>query len=90
MPPASAAGWLPTGAGEKIICLKNQNDLGLINGMFLTLDDVVDEGSHYFSAVVTDEDGNRIGATGAGRQPRPAAHLQGPLRGPHRLRPASP
>jgi len=54
-------GYLPTGGGEKIICLKNQNDLGLINGMFLTLDDIVDEGSHYFSATVTDEDGNRIG-----------------------------
>ena len=53
--------YLPTGAGEKIICLKNQNDLGLINGMFITLDDIVDEGSQYFSAVVTDEDGNRIG-----------------------------
>ena len=54
-------GCVPTGPGEKIICLKNQNDLGLINGMFLTLDDVVDEGSLYFSAVVTDDDGNRIG-----------------------------
>lgn len=53
--------YLPTGAGEKIICLKNQNDLGLINGMFITLDNIVDEGSQYFSAVVTDEDGNRIG-----------------------------
>jgi len=52
--------WLPTGASEKIICLKNQNDLGLINGMFLTLDDIVDEGSLFFSAMVTDEDGNRI------------------------------
>lgn len=57
-----AGGWLPSGPGEKIICLKNQNDLGLINGMFLTLSDIVDEGSHYVSAVVTDEDGNRIGA----------------------------
>lgn len=54
-------GWLPSGSGEKIVCLKNQNDLGLINGMFLTLEDVVDEGSLYISAVVTDEDGNRIG-----------------------------
>jgi len=52
---------LPSGAGEKIICLKNQNDLGLINGMFLTLEDIVDESSHFFSARVTDEDGNRIG-----------------------------
>ena len=55
--------FLPTGSGEKIICLKNQNDLGLINGMFITLDDIVDEGSQYFSAVVTDEDGNVIGRT---------------------------
>ena len=54
-------GWLPTSPAEKIVCLKNQNDLGLINGMFLSLDAVVDEASHYFSAVVTDEDGNRIG-----------------------------
>jgi len=54
---------LPTGAAEKIICLKNQNDLGLINGMFLTLEDIVDEGSLYFSAVVTDEDGRRVGRT---------------------------
>ena len=58
-------GWLPSGSGEKIVCLKNQNDLGLINGMFLTLEDVVDEGSLYISAVVTDEDGNRIGDPGA-------------------------
>jgi exodeoxyribonuclease-5 len=42
--------YLPTGAAEKIICLKNQNDLGLINGMFLTLEGIVDEGSLYFSA----------------------------------------
>ena len=55
-----AGGILPSGAAEKIICLKNQNDLGLINGMFLTLEDIVDEGSLYFSAVVTDEDGRRV------------------------------
>ena len=30
----------PTGRGEKIICLKNRHDLGLVNGMFLTLSDV--------------------------------------------------
>ena len=29
--------------------------------MFVTLEDIVDEGSLYFSAVVTDEDGNPIG-----------------------------
>jgi exodeoxyribonuclease-5 len=61
--------WLPSGSGEKIICLKNQNDLGLINGMFVTLDDVVDEGSLFFSAMVTDEDGNRIGPPGPEGKP---------------------
>jgi len=60
---------LPTGAGEKIICLKNQNDLGLINGMFLTLEDIVDEGSLYFSAMVTNEDGRRVGRTDNDRSP---------------------
>jgi len=53
--------FLPTSPGEKVICLKNQSDLGLINGMFLTLADIVDEGSVYFSAVVTDEGGTPIG-----------------------------
>ena len=52
--------YLPTGGAEKIICLKNDNSLGLINGMFLTLEDIVDEGSLYFSAVVRDEDGRRV------------------------------
>jgi len=51
---------LPTGPGEKIICLKNQNDIGLINGMFLTLEDIVDDGTLHFSAVVTDEDGRKV------------------------------
>lgn len=36
------SGMLPSGPMEKIICLKNQNELGLINGMFITLDDIVD------------------------------------------------
>lgn len=39
----NAAGFeadYPTGSGEKIICLKNRHDLGLINGMFLTLTNV--------------------------------------------------
>src|SRR4029078_7369782 len=62
-------GYLPTGRGEKLICLKNQNDLGLINGMFITLDDIVDEGSHYFSAIVKDEEGNPIGTPSAGDKP---------------------
>jgi len=62
-------GYLPTGRGEKLICLKNQNDLGLINGMFITLDDIIDEGSHYFSAIVKDEDGNPIQVPGGGDKP---------------------
>ena len=53
--------WLPTGPAEKIICLKNENALGLVNGMFLALKDVVDEGSLFFSAVVHDEEGRRVG-----------------------------
>ena len=56
----------PTGSGEKIICLKNRHDLGLINGMFLTLTDVrQDPGDDFaFSAMVETEDGLSI----AGRQ----------------------
>lgn len=50
----------PIGAGEKIICLKNRHDLGLVNGMFVTLDDICDDGSLSFSARVTTEDGVAI------------------------------
>jgi len=57
--------WIPTGSGEKIICLKNQNDLGLINGMFLTLEDVVDEGEQYFSALIQDEERRSISLPGS-------------------------
>jgi exodeoxyribonuclease-5 len=51
----------PSGAGEKIICLKNRNDLGIVNGMFLELSDVRDETEHCFSAVVHSEDGETLG-----------------------------
>ncbi|HLS58171.1 MAG TPA: ATP-dependent RecD-like DNA helicase [Paracoccaceae bacterium] len=56
----------PTGRGEKIICLRNRHDLGLINGMFLTLTDVRQEpdDAFAFSATVETEDGESI----AGRQ----------------------
>jgi exodeoxyribonuclease-5 len=57
----SDGGILPSGPMEKIICLKNQNDLGLINGMFITLEDIVDESTHYFSAQACDEDGQPVG-----------------------------
>ena len=53
---------LPTGQAEKIVCLKNQNDIGLINGMFVTLEDIVDESSLHFSAIVRDESGCQLGA----------------------------
>ncbi len=33
--------------------------------MFVTLDDIVDEGSLFFSATVTDEEGNPIGRLGS-------------------------
>lgn len=51
----------PQGSGEKIICLKNRHDLGLVNGMFVSLADVRNEGPLDFSATVTTEDGVAIG-----------------------------
>ena len=59
----AAAGFphaYPEGRGEKIICLKNRHDLGLVNGMFLELSDVRDEDEHSFSAVVRTEDGAAV------------------------------
>jgi exodeoxyribonuclease-5 len=53
----------PAGKAEKIICLKNRHDLGLVNGMFIDLSDVHDDGPLAFSAAVRTEDG----ATIAGR-----------------------
>ena len=76
---AGFPGVYPEGRDEKIICLKNRNDLGLMNGMFLSLDDVRDEDEHSFSAVACTEDGGpRSGA---------AALLQGRVRRPYSLQP---
>lgn len=52
----------PTGSGEKIICLKNRHDLGLINGMFLSLHAVRHEAGicEAFSAKLKTEDGLEI------------------------------
>jgi exodeoxyribonuclease-5 len=61
-------GVYPTGQGEKIICLKNRNDLGLVNGMFLDLAEVKDEDEISFTAVVTTEDGQKIGGTNGARE----------------------
>lgn len=52
----------PTGGGEKIICLKNRNDLGVVNGMFLTLTDIEDVSDISFRARVMTEDGKPVGA----------------------------
>jgi exodeoxyribonuclease-5 len=57
-----AAGFrepLPTGDGEKIIALKNQNVLG--NGQFLRLDEVEANGDFAFSAAVFSDDGEDLG-----------------------------
>jgi ATP-dependent exoDNAse (exonuclease V) alpha subunit len=61
----SAAGFAadyPSGAGEKIICLRNRHDLGLINGMFLTLTDVRAHPQNHraFRATVQTEDGTWV------------------------------
>ena len=58
------------GRPEKIICIKNRNDLGIVNGMFLGLGDIRDEGAHSFSATVRTEDGNRVG----GSEDKPERH----------------
>jgi exodeoxyribonuclease-5 len=57
------------GAREKIICLKNRHDLGIVNGMFLELSDVRDENAVCLSATIRTEDGDQVGpmASGAGR-----------------------
>ena len=52
----------PTGAGEKTICLRNRHDLGLINGMFLTLSGVRPHphNPRAFYAGIETEDGLQI------------------------------
>lgn len=51
---------MPSGLNEKIICLKNRNDIGLINGMFIELDDIEHVDDICFMASVTSEDGDSI------------------------------
>jgi AAA domain/UvrD-like helicase C-terminal domain len=51
------------GQPEKIICLKNRHDLGIVNGMFLELADVRDEDEICFSATMRTEDGDPVGPT---------------------------
>ena len=52
---------LPSGADEKIICLRNQNDVGLINGGFLTLSNIDEGGEYGFRADIETDDGREIG-----------------------------
>ena len=69
-----AAGFdttFPAGNGEKLICLKNRNDVGLVNGMFVTLDDIKDDGDEIaFTASITSEDGKQIGGGANGKRER--------------------
>lgn len=50
----------PAGQDEKLICLKNRHDLGLVNGMFLSLGEIQHESDLAFSATITTEDGIAI------------------------------
>jgi len=60
---------LPTGPGEKIICLKNDHGLGLLNGMFIELDGVESADDQRFRAMITTEEGELIGGTNGGGKP---------------------
>lgn len=55
----------PTGELEKIICLKNNYDIGLINGMFVVLKDIQSIGPDHISANIYDEEGNLLVASAA-------------------------
>ena len=69
-----AAGFLepyPTGAGEKLICLRNRNDIGLVNGMFIALDEIEEDGDDLaFRAAITTEDGRQVGGGTNGKRER--------------------
>jgi len=65
---AGFEGIYPAGRGEKIICLKNRNDLGLVNGMFLELSEIEDEDDLSFTAAIDTEDGKEIGSANGTRE----------------------
>ena len=56
-------GAYPVGNDEKIICLKNRNDIGVVNGMFLDLADIREENEISLSATIVTEDGHLVGGT---------------------------
>ena len=70
-------GVIPSGPDEKIICLKNQNDMGLINGMFLTIEEVIDDGDLYFSALVKNDLGDYVGVPNEKFEPSPLRIYKG-------------
>jgi exodeoxyribonuclease-5 len=51
---------LPTGPDEKIICLRNDHRRGLLNGMFLQLDEIEEPEGGGFKAVVYNENGELV------------------------------
>jgi exodeoxyribonuclease-5 len=56
-------GCLPVGPQEKLICIRNERDLGLFNGMTITFENVgrLHDGWDNFQAVVLDENGRSVG-----------------------------
>jgi exodeoxyribonuclease V len=52
---------LPTGLDEKIICLRNDHRRGLLNGMFVQLDEIEELEGIGFKAVVLNEEGIAVG-----------------------------
>lgn len=52
---------LPQDSDEKIICLRNQNDIGLVNGSFLTLKDIEDTDEYKIRADIETDDGTDVG-----------------------------
>jgi exodeoxyribonuclease V len=56
---------LPTGPRDKIIVLRNRHDLGVVNGHFVTLDNIAPVNDITVSATVVTEDGAAIGGTKA-------------------------
>lgn len=52
---------IPDGPTDKVICLRNQNDIGLVNGSFLTLSNVENEDDIRFRANIETDYGKELG-----------------------------
>ncbi|MBB4287685.1 ATP-dependent DNA helicase [Roseospira goensis] len=57
---AGRSGVLPA-PGEKIICLKNSKAHGVVNGMFLDLEEAIDDAELIFKARLKTEEGDVVG-----------------------------